>query len=67
MRPGMVSGKEVGLLEMVKRLGSSVKVDKLAGAMVRIALEGVGKQIIFMHEQRDLDSIHFREKFRYMD
>ncbi|KAL9610211.1 MAG: hypothetical protein Q9204_009095, partial [Flavoplaca sp. TL-2023a] len=52
MRPGTVLGKEMGLLNMVKGLGPSVKVDKLAGAMVRIALDGVGKQIIEKSEIR---------------
>ena len=69
MRPGMVLGKEMGLLDMVKGLAPSVEVEKLAGAMVRVALDGVGKQIIenseiCVYSKRFGLSIHFREEFR---
>lgn len=69
LRPQMVLGKEMGLLDMVKGLA---KVDELAGAMVRVALDGVGKQTIKNSDigvwaMRFGQSIHFQEEFRNVD
>ncbi|CAL8574940.1 hypothetical protein XPA_000886 [Xanthoria parietina] len=46
MRPGLVLAKERNLVDMVKGLGPSVRVDKLAGAMIAKALDGGGSQIV---------------------
>ncbi|KAL8773560.1 MAG: hypothetical protein Q9209_001665 [Squamulea sp. 1 TL-2023] len=45
-RPGLVLAKETNFRDMVRGLGPSVSVDKLAGAMINKALEGGGSQIV---------------------
>lgn len=42
MRPGMVLAKESSLRDLVRGLGPSVKVDKLAAEMVRRVVNGEG-------------------------
>lgn len=43
MRPGMVLAKEPNLRDLVRGLGPSVKVDKLAAEMVRRVVNGGGR------------------------
>lgn len=40
MRPGMVLAKEPSFRDLLRGLGPSVKVERLAGEMVRRAVEG---------------------------
>lgn len=46
MRPGFVLAKQANLRDVVRGLGPSVRVDVLAGAMVRAAMEGGMQQIV---------------------
>lgn len=39
MRPGLVLAKEPSFRDVIRGLGPSVRVEKLAGAMVSVALE----------------------------
>ncbi|KAL8731529.1 MAG: hypothetical protein Q9166_003375 [cf. Caloplaca sp. 2 TL-2023] len=45
-RPGLVLAKETSLRDMVRGLGPSIRVDKLAGAMIEKGLSGGETQII---------------------
>lgn len=45
MRPGLVLAKESNFRDMIRGMGPSVRVDRLAGLMVKTAVEGADKQI----------------------
>ncbi|KAL9637101.1 MAG: hypothetical protein Q9164_002408 [Protoblastenia rupestris] len=45
MRPGLVLAKETSLRDLIRSLGPSIRVDKLASVMVRAALSGSKSQI----------------------
>ncbi|KAI4278463.1 MAG: hypothetical protein L6R38_005246 [Xanthoria sp. 2 TBL-2021] len=46
LRPGLVLAKERNFVDVVKGLGPSVRVDRLAGAMILRALSGGGRQVV---------------------
>ena len=46
MRPGFVLAKEANLMDMIKGLTPSVRVDVLAAAMINAALNGSTHQIV---------------------
>lgn len=46
MRPGFVLPKMTNLMDMVKGLAPSVRVDVLAAAMIHVALNGIKHQIV---------------------
>lgn len=45
MRPGLVLAKETSFRDLIRGMGPSVRVDRLAGLMVKTALNGADKQI----------------------
>lgn len=46
MRPSFVLAKEKNLIDGIKGLAPSVRVDVLAAAMIHVALNGVEHQIV---------------------
>lgn len=46
VRPGMVLARQANLRDMIRGLGPSVRVDTLAGMMLRTALEGSEDHIL---------------------
>ena len=45
MRPGLVLAKETNFKDLIRSMAPSVRVDRLAGLMVKTALDGADKQI----------------------
>ena len=45
MRPGLVLAKETSFRDLIRGMAPSVRVDRLAGLMVKTALNGADQQI----------------------
>lgn len=60
MRPGLVLAKETSLRDLIRGLAPSVAVDKLAGVMVKKAVEeGNGNEVL---ENKDINSYSLADR-----